>query len=102
MVDQGIQYNPHPGEFIQDELEALGWTQSDLARALGVSRDRISEIVRGERSITADTALRLARWLNTSPEMWLRLQEMYDLRKVEEAHGAEIAAQVTPLELATD
>jgi addiction module HigA family antidote len=98
MIKQRSPYNPHPGEFIQDELQALNWSQADLARALGVPRDRISEIIRGERSITADTALRLARWLNTSPEMWLRLQEMYDLQKTEQTHGAEIAAQVTPLE----
>ena len=91
------QYNPHPGEHIRDEMDELGMSQADLARALGIPRTRISEILRGRRGITADTALRLARWLDTSPQMWLNLQAIHDLRKTEDEAGATIREQVTPL-----
>jgi addiction module HigA family antidote len=98
MSDQSISdYNPHPGEHIRDEMDELGMTQADLARALGIPRTRVSEILRGRRGITADTALRLARWLDTSPQMWLNLQAIYDLRKAEDETGDAIRAQVTPL-----
>jgi addiction module HigA family antidote len=98
MTDQTIQhYNPHPGEHIVDELEELGMSQAELARSLGIPRNRVSEIIRGRRGISADTALRLARWLDTSPQMWLNLQAIYDLRKAEDEHGAEIHDRVTPL-----
>ena len=93
-----LDYNPHPGEHIADELHALGMSQSDLARALGISRDRVSKILQGQRGITADTALRLSRWLGTSPEMWLRLQNLYDLRKAEDEAGESIRVSVTPLQ----
>lgn len=92
-----LDYNPHPGEHIADEMEALGMTQADLARALGISRDRVSKLLQGQRGITADTALRLARWLGTSPEMWMRLQNLYDLRKAEDESGEAILVSVTPL-----
>lgn len=90
-------YNPHPGEHIHDEMEALDMSQADLARALGIPRARVSEILRGRRGITADTALRLARWLDTSPQMWLNLQAIHDLRKAEDETGDTIREQVTPL-----
>lgn len=98
MSDESIgTYNPHPGEHILDELEALGMSQADLARALGIPRTRVSEIIRGRRGITADTALRLARWLGTSPQMWLNLQAIHDLRRAEDEAGDTIRAEVTPL-----
>jgi addiction module HigA family antidote len=98
MSDQSIiHYNPHPGEHIRDEMNELGMSQAELARALGIPRTRVSEILRGRRGITADTALRLARWLDTSPQMWLNLQAIHDLRKVEDEIGDAIRAQVTPL-----
>lgn len=90
-------YNPHPGEHIAAELDELGMSQAELARALGIPRTRVSEIIRGRRGITADTALRLARWLDTSPQMWLNLQAIHDLRKAEDESGDYIRAQVTPL-----
>lgn len=98
MGDQSITtYNPHPGEHIRDEMDALGMSPADLARALGIPRTRVSEILRGRRGITADTALRLARWLDTSPQMWLNLQAIHDLRKAEDEVGDTIREQVTPL-----
>lgn len=90
----------HPGEIIaEDVLLELGISAKQLAEALDVPSNRISEIVRGRRSITADTALRLARWLGTTPEFWLNLQQAYDLEAAEQAAGAEIRRNVAPREL---
>jgi addiction module HigA family antidote len=74
----------HPGEILREEyLVPLGLSANALAQALGVPANRISGIIGGKRSITADTALRLARALKTSPELWLNLQQMFDLRTAE-------------------
>ena len=81
----------HPGEHIAEELAELDMTASELARALGIPANRITEILRGRRGITADTALRLGRWLGTSPEFWMNLQQVYELRVAQETHGAESA-----------
>ncbi len=98
MSEQPVtHYTPHPGEHLRDEMDELGMTQAELARALGIPRTRVSEILRGRRGITADTALRLARWLDTSPQMWLNLQMIHDLRKVEDEAGDAIRQQVTPV-----
>jgi len=70
----------HPGQVLQDELAEIGATASDAARAIGVPVNRITEILKGRRSVTADTALRLGQWLGTGPELWLSLQQDYDLR----------------------
>ena len=67
-----------------------------LAAALGISPNRISEILRGRRAITADTALRLARWLGTSPTVWLNLQQSYDLEMARIQAGEAIERDVTP------
>ncbi len=74
--------NPiHPGRILlEDFLEPLGITQTKLCIAIAVEPRRISEIVNGKRNITPDTALRLGRFLNTGPEIWLNLQQEYDLR----------------------
>lgn len=70
MRDQHIgTYNPHPGEHIVDELDDLGMSQAELARALDIPRTRLSEIIRGRRGISVDTVLRLAQWLDTSAQM---------------------------------
>ena len=70
----------HPGEVLQEEfLIPLGITQVALAQHLGVSLQRVNEIIRGKRGVTADTAWLLAQALNTSPEFWLTLQATYDL-----------------------
>ena len=87
----------HPGEILaEDVLAELEMSASQLAAVLGVPPNRISDIVRGRRGITADTALRLGRWLGTSPRFWLNLQQLYDLEVAEEAHGDEIARTVVP------
>lgn len=78
------------------ELEELGMSASQLARELGIPSNRLTEILRGRRGITADTALRLARWFGTSPELWLILQKRYELRLAENEHGEEIRRTVKP------
>jgi addiction module HigA family antidote len=71
-----------PGELLLEEyLKPLGVGQIDAARRLGISLNRLNEIVLGKRSVTADTALRLARFLKTSPQLWMRLQADWDLHQ---------------------
>jgi addiction module HigA family antidote len=88
---------PHPGETIrEDVLEPLNLSVNQLAKSLGVTAARVNDIVRGRRGITADTALRLARYLGTSPEFWLGLQLEYDLRLARNAKLKEIERVVKP------
>lgn len=87
----------HPGEILADELDALSISASELARVLDVPPNRITQIVKGQRAITADTALRLSRWLGTSPEFWLNLQSRYELRLVEQQSGKAIRRHIKPL-----
>jgi antitoxin HigA-1 len=92
---------PHPGETIkEDYLVPLGMSVNRLAKALGMGASRLNEVVRGERGITADTALRLARYFGTSAEFWLTLQSLYDLRMAERSVRARIEREVTPLKVA--
>ena len=86
----------HPGEILREELEELGMSAKALARELGVPQNRISDILRGRRGITADTALRLARYFDTTPLLWLNLQKAYELRVAELEAGKDIAKQVKP------
>ena len=70
----------HPGEVLLEEyIKPQGLTQAALAKDLGISTNRLNELVRGKRGITADSALRLARRFNTSPEFWMNLQSAYEL-----------------------
>ena len=69
----------HPGEILADELTAIGISAAELARTLRVPANRISQIVAGKRLVTADTALRLARYFGTSPDFWMNLQKTYEL-----------------------
>lgn len=69
----------HPGEILADELEELQMSAAQLARTLSVPANRISQIVASKRAVTADTALRLARYFGTSPDFWMNLQKTYDL-----------------------
>lgn len=72
--------NPHPGEILKEEfLEEIGMSQNSLAESIGVPTNRIHAIVKGTRSITADTDLRLAKFFGLSEGYWLRLQNAYDL-----------------------
>jgi len=80
----------HPGEILLEEyLRPLGISQNKLGRDLGVPAQRINEIVRGQRAITLDTALRLAKYFQTTPQLWLNLQLHYDLEMAEETHLIE-------------
>jgi len=87
----------HPGEILRlDVLDELGLSSSTLAKALGVPTNRVTGILNGERAITADTAVRLERYLGTSPEFWLNLQAAYDLGMVRRQAGKAINKQVRP------
>jgi proteic killer suppression protein len=86
-----------PGKILRDEfLEPLGLSVYALAKALGVSRSRINDIVLGRRGVTAETALRLARYFDTTPDFWLRLQTAHDLETAKATLGARVAAEVKP------
>ena len=87
----------HPGEVLGEEfLNPLGMSVNALAMALRVPATRIGAIVKGERSVTADTALRLARFFGTSPEFWMNLHAMYDLTKAQRESGEAIKRDVRP------
>lgn len=88
---------PHPGETIrEDVLAPLGMSVNQLAKALGITATRLNDVVRGRRGITADTALRLARYLGNSPEFWLGLQLAYDLRTTRQKRQRQIEKAVKP------
>lgn len=87
----------YPGEILlHDFLEPLGLSQYKLAQATGLSAIKISEIIRGKRAITAETALRLAKYLGTSPEWWLDLQSSYDLEKAKEVLEEKLNNEIIP------
>jgi addiction module HigA family antidote len=87
----------HPGEILlEDFLKPMGVSINRLARDIAVPPGRISQIVNGKRGITADTALRLARFFGTSPDVWLGLQAEFDLRVAQRELGTEIAERVFP------
>jgi len=88
----------HPGEVLREEfMVPLGLSANRLAEALGVPSNRISDIIRGRRGVSADTALRLAKCFGTSPEFWMNLQMAHDVSKATAEHGAEIEAGVKPI-----
>jgi addiction module HigA family antidote len=88
---------PHPGGTIREEyLIPLGMSVNALAKALRISPTRLNDIVRGRRRITADSALRLARYFGTTPDLWMNLQSFYDLRMAQREDGKTIARQVRP------
>ena len=80
----------HPGEILKDELAEIGISAAQLARQIKVPENRISEVLRGRRGITADTALRLGRWFGMSAIFWMNLQQAYELRKAEEKLKTDI------------
>ena len=86
----------HPGEILRDELEALGLSATALARESDVPVNRITAILHGQRGVTANTALRLARYFGTTPQVWLNLQETYELRRAEIESSREITERVKP------
>ena len=88
----------HPGEVLHEEfMVPLDLSANRLGEMLGVPSNRISDIIRGRRRVTADTALRLAKCFNTTPEFWMNLQSAHDVSKVSIERGAEIETDVHPV-----
>jgi addiction module HigA family antidote len=85
----------HPGEHLADELRELGMAAAELARQIDVPVNRITGIINGQRAITADTALRLGHWFGVSPEFWLNLQKLYELRLAEKEIGRKVGKMPT-------
>lgn len=89
----------HPGEVLLEEfLKPWGVSQNRLAQHMGITTTRLNEIVRGRRGITGDSALRLARVTNTTPEFWLNLQALDDLETARDMLGERLETEVTPVE----
>jgi len=82
----------HPCEHLAEELRELGVSAAELSRQIDVPVNRITGIIHGQRGITGDTALRLGHWFGTSPQFWMNLQQLYELRLAESELGAKIAA----------
>jgi addiction module HigA family antidote len=80
----------HPGEHLAEELKALDMSAAELARKIRVPTNRVTQILHGVRSVTGDTALRLAHFFGTSPEFWLNLQSLYELRVAQQKAGKTI------------
>ncbi len=96
MTKQKLQ-TVHPGEVLREEfINPMGLSQRKFAEKIGVPPTRLNQIVQEKRSITADTALRLARYLGTTPEFWMNLQSQYDLEQAREAAEDQIKQEVTP------
>jgi len=89
-----------PGRFLKRELEARGLSANRLALDLAVPSGRITDILNGRRSITADTAVRLGRYFGNSPQFWINLQSQYDIAVVEQDRGEMIAQRVKPADAA--
>ena len=91
--------NMHPGEILQEEfLIPMGISAYKLSKSIGVQQTRISLIIKGERGITADTAMRFSKYFGTTPEFWMNLQREYDLRKVK-SEIKEIIDNIVPVSL---
>jgi antitoxin HigA-1 len=80
----------HPGEHLAQELKELGMSAAELSRKLDVPTNRITGILNGQRAITGDTALRLAHFFGTTPEFWLNLQSLYEIRVAQKKSGKSI------------
>jgi|SRR5579862_6485544 len=85
----------HPGEHLAEELKELGMSAAELARRIDVPTNRVTNILNGQRSITGDTALRLAHFFGTSAEFWLNLQSLYEIRLAQTKAGKSIRALPT-------
>lgn len=86
----------HPGEILREELDELGMSANALSKALDVPVNRVTAILNGQRGVTANTALRLARYFGTTPQLWLNLQKTWELRRAELKAGRHIAERVKP------
>jgi addiction module HigA family antidote len=85
----------HPGEHLAEELEALDMSAAELARKIRVPTNRVTQILNGTRSITGDTALRLAHFFGTTAQFWLNLQSLYELRLAQQKFGKSIRSLPT-------
>lgn len=85
----------HPGEHLAEELREMGLSAAELSRQIKVPTNRVTQILNGRRSITGDTALRLAHFFGTSAEFWLNLQSLYEIRLAQQKSGAAIKALPT-------
>ena len=85
----------HPGEHLAEQLEELDMSAAELARQIKVPTNRITEILNGQRAVTGDTALRLGHFFGTSPEFWMNLQKLYELRLAEQKSGETIKSLPT-------
>lgn len=91
----------HPGEILKSEfLDELGLTAYAFSKAVGVNRSGVSDIINGKRAITAEMALRFARFFGNSPRFWLNLQDEYDLRVAERRVGRRIVREIEPFSAA--
>ncbi len=99
LAEERVRPPIHPGRVLELEwIEPLGLSVNALAKAIGVPRQRLNEVVRGRRAISADTALRLARWSGMRASFWLGLQARYDLEMAGWKDGEKIEREVRPLE----
>ena len=87
----------HPGEVLKEEITEIGMTANAFAHALHVPANRISAILKGTRSITADTALRMSHFFGTTPEFWINLQTAYDLKVARASVGEKVEQEVRSL-----
>ena len=86
----------HPGEILKETLDDLGISMNRLSQEIRVPANRVSSIIAGRRSITGETALRLARYLGTTPEYWLNMQARYDLETARDKWAERVQAEVQP------
>ena len=100
MTDKSTTPIAHPGRFLERELAARGLSANRLALDLGVPSGRITDILNGRRSITADTAVRLGRYFGNRAQFWLDLQSQCDIAAIERERGKEIAKRVRPADAA--
>ena len=96
MIIKNLMRPVHPGEILAEELEELGMSANALAKALAVPPNRITAILNRRRGVTADTALRLSRYLGTTPELWLNLQKTFELRSTQIESEKQIMERVQP------
>jgi len=86
----------HPGEQLQDELDELGLSGKEFSRLIDVPPNRVNDILRGRRGVTADTALRVSRYFGTTAQYWMNLQSAYELRVAELESGQNIKKSIKP------
>jgi antitoxin HigA-1 len=86
----------HPGKHLAEELEEIEISSAELARQIDVPVNRVTSLVNGQRGVTADTALRLGHWFGTSPEFWLNLQSLYELRVARNELGDSVGKASAP------